>query len=208
MEGRDVFLFWRPAGFVCGPFKSVESSSPSCVAQIACIFVPVSSLGLALGQHLPFTTGEQNYSIFFPSWGTNHWDAFVKSVPHGARCSGFWRWFFLCFSVEVSSAQTVRWELLGRRSSLKCLRLAWCLLFPDTRFLGDFPCGLLVCLVACGSPISSFFYTNKNFIVAKLILFSDLILSTDTLRTLKFGPKLDILNCYSNTYLWNPSSFS
>lgn len=49
------------------------------------------SLGLALGQHLAFTTGHQNYSIFLLSQGTkvtemSLWGQKCRTMP---KCSGF-----------------------------------------------------------------------------------------------------------------------
>lgn len=101
--GRDVFLYWIPAGIICGLSKPVESSCPSCVAWIACIFLPASSLRLALGQHLTFTTGEQNHPTSFLSGDNTHWGAFVKSKATRGRML----WF-----LEAAFPVLSQWKLL------------------------------------------------------------------------------------------------
>ena len=93
-----------------------------------CPGLPVSfflypSLSLALGQHLTLTIREQELLHFPPISGDKtHWDAFVKSeTSHKSKCSGFWRWFALCFSAEASLDRL--WEVSwGECSFVKCLQ--------------------------------------------------------------------------------------
>lgn len=126
VEGRDVFLFGIPAGIVCGPPKPTESSCPSCVAWIVCIFLPASSLRLALGQHLTFTTGEQNHSISSHLRGPTSLRCLCEVKGHmrpNAQVSG--GRFSCAFLSESFSGQPVQRVSLGGRSFVKCLRPAW-----------------------------------------------------------------------------------
>lgn len=74
-----MLFFFSEDGLVWSVVHSLESCSLPALPWLACIFLPVSSLSLAQGQHLTVTTEGRNDSIFLPSLGTKLTDAFVQS---------------------------------------------------------------------------------------------------------------------------------
>lgn len=135
-EGRVVaLLFWRPAGFVCGPFRSVEPSCPSCFAWIPCISLPVSFPWFGPGTALGFYNWTTELLHFPPVSGDkSHWDVFVGSeMPHNAQMLWFLVMVCSLFLSRSFSVQPVR--RVSRRVSL-CEMFETSPVFADMSFYG------------------------------------------------------------------------
>lgn len=145
------------------------------------------SLSLALGQLLTFTTGEQNYSIFLWSQGTKLTEMPLLSQKHHTRLKALVSGggFSLASQQKLLCTACER-VFLGGCSFTKYLKLTQCLQIGAFWFGGIFFLWVVSVPCSCSSSIVNFFYTNKKFIIAKSIFFSDSVFSTDTLRTLKF----------------------